>query len=98
MPKRAAVKPPEKRTRTSILAPATVGELRALIASLPDDMPLHTRGSVGEFPPTMRLAIINLAAALNDPTYFAAIEVDPIWSQPKHKGTFAAKFRALCVL
>jgi hypothetical protein len=30
--------------------PKTIGELRKMIAQLPDDMPLHHRGSIGDHP------------------------------------------------
>lgn len=76
--------------------PKTIGELRALIASLPDEMPLHHRGSMGDHPPGLMLIIRKLAAAKSDPTYFAAIEDDPMWSKPAARKTFGEAVDTLC--
>ena len=78
--------------------PKTVGELRAFIAEMPDDMPLHHRGNVGEHPVGLMLVIRKLAAAKNEPDYFADIEDDPIWSKKDRRSGFGKAFDALCTV
>jgi len=78
--------------------PKTVGELRAFIAELPDDMPLHHRGNMGEHPPGLMLMIRHLASAKSDPTYFADIETDEIWSRPDRRKGFGKSVLSLCVI
>lgn len=81
--------------QTPIHQAKTVGELRALLADLPDDMPLHERGNCGEWTLGIGVAQTKLAAAKRDPGYFAAIESDPLWSQKQHRKAFGPAFTAL---
>jgi hypothetical protein len=76
--------------------PKTVGELRTLIAKLPDDMPLHHRGNVGDHPVGLMLVIRTLAPASNEPSYFADIETDVVWSKPERRDSFGEAVEALC--
>lgn len=74
----------------------TVGELRAALATLPDDMPIHHRGNMGEFPLSATMVLLTLADSLAEPGYFAAIEIDRIWSKPNRRKAFGPAFKALC--
>jgi hypothetical protein len=76
----------------------TVGELRAALATLPDDMPIHHRGNRGDFPPGASMVLLTLAQANADPDYFAAIEIDSIWSRPRYKDEFGTHFQTLCIV
>lgn len=78
--------------------PRTVGELRALLAALPDNMPLHHHGNMGEYPPGLMLVIRNLAVAKSDPMYYADIENDPIWSKPDERPGFGKAIATLCTV
>lgn len=74
----------------------TVGELKAALADLPDDMPIHRRGDLGDRPAGMTLVLLGLAQAKQDASYFADIENDEVWSKPKHRKEFGSAFKALC--
>ena len=74
----------------------TVGELRALLADLADDMPLHRRGDMGEHPQGVTLVLRYLAASKVDPNYFADLEHDTVWSKPEYHDQFETPIRALC--
>lgn len=76
--------------------PKTVGELRSLIADLPDDMPLHHRGNVGEHPPGLMLVIRKLAPHKHERSYFADIENDKLWSKPEERKGFGKAVDTLC--
>lgn len=74
----------------------TVGELRARIANLPDNMPLHHRGDMGDFPPGKILTFRKLAEHKMEP-YFADIENDPVWSNRKYRDEFGEPVACLCL-
>ena len=76
----------------------TVGELKAFLASLPDDMPLHHRGDIGDQPRGLHLLVRTLAEARHEQGYFADIERDALWSKPQYRETFGQSFKALCAL
>lgn len=76
--------------------PKTVGELRSLIEKLPDAMPLHHRGTMGDHPVGWMLVIRTLAPALSEPAYFADIETDTVWSKPEQRASFGEAIEALC--
>lgn len=76
----------------------TVGQLRTLLASLPDDLPLHHKGSVGDHPPGVTFVVLQLAVSNYDRTYYADIEHDRIWSRKELRTDFTAPFAALCVI
>lgn len=78
--------------------PTTVGELRALIAKLPDDMPLHHRGDMGDHPPGVSLVIRKLAFHKDEPGYFGDIENDAVWSKPEYRLGFSKPFPCLCTI
>jgi hypothetical protein len=78
--------------------PKTVGELRAILAALPDDMPLHHQGSMGEHPAGLCLLVRQLAEANAEAGYFADVSADPVWSKPQHANSFAKPFPALCTV
>lgn len=77
--------------------PETVGELRKLLEGLPDDMPLHQRGNLGEFLRGIWLFRRKLAEAKGEAGYYADIEHDQVWSKPEKRGTFGKTFDALCI-
>ncbi len=72
----------------------TVGELRDAIAHLPNDMPIHHRGDMGDYPKGSDIILINLAQSKKESDYFAAIEIDPVWKN--YKDQFGDLFKALC--
>lgn len=88
----------KKGERPSIqgIVAKTVGELRAALDKLPDDMPIHHRGNMGDFPPGATLALITLASSNAEPDYFAAIDIDTAWSKERYKDEFGTRFQALC--
>lgn len=76
--------------------PRTVGELKAILAALPDDMPLHHHGNAGEYPPGLLLTILRLAAHKEDPSYFGDMTPGSFWADPKYDGSFDTPRDALC--
>lgn len=76
-------------------APQTVGELKAVLAGLPDDMPLHHHGNVGDHPRGLLLAVFRLAAHKEDAGYFADMTPGSHWADPKYEGSFDTPFDAL---
>ena len=77
--------------------PHTVGELRKMLETLPDDMALHGSGSMGQHPPGVIFVIRRLAAAKSDPNYFADVEHDTVWSRPQYRDDFGQSRDTLCV-
>lgn len=76
--------------------PQTVGELKAVLANLPDDMPLHHHGNAGEYPRGLLLTVFRLAAHKADASYFADLTPGGFWADPKYEGAFETPFDALC--
>jgi hypothetical protein len=74
----------------------TVGELADLLDKLPRDMPLHRHGNMGDQPPGITFLLRLLAVAKEDPTYFADIEHDPLWSLPAQRRGFGKAIKSLC--
>lgn len=73
----------------------TVGELAAILAKLPADMPLYRRGNIGDWVQGVEIGTRKLALHSNHSEKYVADLTNPTWK--KAKDLFDAEFQAATI-
>lgn len=85
---RALGKPPRTTLHRAMppIVVKTVGDLAALLATLPQDMPLYKRGTMGDWVQNVTVRVKPLAKHTNTDENYTADLTDPVWRSDKAKG------------